>query len=81
MPRVNEQEVKQILTIENRKGRLVQVIDNAINALTYVKADERMWWKTVVDKYHLNKKKLHRVWIDGEILEERRISRGNYKVF
>ena len=81
MPKINEQEVKQILSIENRKRELTQVIDNAINELTYVRADERIWWRTVVDKYHLNKNKLHRIWIDGDILEERRVSHGKRKIF
>jgi len=81
MPRLNDNEIKEILSIENRKKELTEVIDNAINELTYIRADERIWWKTVVDKYHLNKQKLHRIWIDGEILEERRISHGKRKIF
>jgi len=81
MPKLNDKEIKEILSIENRKRELTEVIDNAINELTYIRADERIWWRTVVDKYHLNKQKLHRIWIDGEILEERRISHGKRKIF
>ena len=81
MPKLNDKEIKEILSIENRKRELTEIIDNAINELTYIRADERIWWKTVVDKYHLNKQKLHRIWIDGEILEERRISHGKRKIF
>jgi len=81
MPKLNDKEIKEILSIENRKRELTEVIDNAINELTYIRADERIWWRAVVDKYHLNKQKLHRIWIDGEILEERRISHGKRKIF
>jgi len=81
MPRLNDNEIKEILSIGNRKRELTGIIDNAINELTYARVDERIWWRTVVDKYHLNKQKLHRIWIDGEILEERRISHGKRKIF
>ena len=81
MPKLNEQEVKQVLRVENRKQELTEVIDNAINELTYVRVEERLWWRGIVDKYHLNKKKFHRIWLDGEILEERRMSRGRRKIF
>ena len=81
MPKLNEQEVKQVLRVENRKRELTEVIDNAINELTYVRAEERIWWRTMVDKYHLDKKKIHRIWMDGEILEERRISKRGRKIF
>ena len=81
MPKLSEVEIKQVLAVENRKRDLTEVIDNAINELTYVRAEERLWWRDVVDKYHLNKKKLHRIWIDGEILEERRMSHGRRKIF
>jgi len=81
MPKLNEQEIKQILSIENRKRSLTGTIDTAIDELTYVRTEERAWWKAIVEKYHLNKWKYHRIWIDGEILEERRKSHGERKVF
>lgn len=81
MPKLNETEIKQILRIENRKRELGDTIDSAINELTHTRMAERQWWGRIVDKYKLNQKKLHRVWIDGDILEERRLSRGKRKVF
>lgn len=81
MPRLNEKEVKQILALEDRKRDLTLMIDIAINELSHIRTKERTWWKGVVEKYKLDKVKMHRIWIDGEILEERRISHGKRKVF
>lgn len=81
MSKLNEKEVKQILEIEQAKHMLTGVIDSAINEMTRVRQHERDWWAGVVKKYDLNKKLLHRIWIDGEIMQERRISRGNRKIF
>ena len=81
MSKLNEKEVKEICAIENLKAQLTKDIDGAINALTKVRMSERDWWHTIVEKYHLDKKKLHRVWIDGEILEERRRGRHERKIF
>lgn len=72
MPKLNEREVTTICNLEGRKQALTATIDAAINELTYVRTEERIWWKTIVDKYHLNKKEYHRISLDGEIVEERR---------
>lgn len=81
MPKLNDREIKEILLIENRKGTFTSIIDSAINELTYIRANERVWWGAIVNKYHLNKNRLHRIWIDGEILEERRIGHAKRKIF
>ena len=81
MAKLNNQEVKEVCEIENRKRHLTEIIDKAINELTHVRVREREWWRGIVDKYGLDKKKLHRIWIDGEILEERRIIKRERKIF
>jgi transposase len=80
MSKLNEKEIKVILEIENRKKRLAGILDDVINEMTYVRTNERFWWREMVVKYKLNPNKLHRIWIDGEILEERRKSHGRRKI-
>ena len=80
MSRLNDAEIKTILRIKNKKRELTKVIDDAINELTYVRSSKRLWWREMVDKYKLNKNKMHRIWIDGSILEERRHD-DNRKIF
>lgn len=81
MSKLNDKEVKEIMEIENCKKMLVQVLDTTINEMTYIRMKERLWWGKVVEKYSLNKKILHRIWIDGEIIPERRMSHGHKKIF
>jgi len=81
MPKLNEVELHQLVSIESKKKDLADTIDQAINDLTTVRANERIWWKVLVRKYHLNEKKRHHIYIDGEILEERRMEKYGRKIF
>lgn len=81
MPKLNEVEVHQVLNIENKKRELLDILDTTIHALMVVRTNEHQWWHSIVDKYHLNPKIQHRIWIDGEIVEERRREKHGRKIF
>lgn len=79
--KVLPKDVKELVLIENKKAGLVQDLDTVINELTKVREKERTWWNKVVKKYKLDESKMHRIWIDGEIREERRFKQYARKIF
>ena len=72
MVKANSKDTREILQIENRILSSRELVDHALKAYAKAKTEKNEWWKEVVKKYHLDKGRYYRVWIDGEILEERR---------